>query len=91
MNQDECGRNAVWGGCEECLINSHFQSVEGATQVTQDDDPESLGRLAPHEFPLALAALAARVAKGIYAVGDLIPKITVLGTVWVPVWRLPVP
>ena len=27
MNQVECGRNAVWGGCEACLINSHFQSV----------------------------------------------------------------
>ena len=27
MNQVECGRNAVWGGCEECLINSHFQST----------------------------------------------------------------
>jgi hypothetical protein len=27
MNQVECGRIAVWGGCEECLINSHFQSV----------------------------------------------------------------
>ena len=27
MNQVECGRNAVWGGFEECLINSHFQSV----------------------------------------------------------------
>ena len=26
MNQVECGRNAVWGGCEKCLINSHFQS-----------------------------------------------------------------
>ena len=26
MNRVGCGRNAVWGGCEECLINSHFQS-----------------------------------------------------------------
>ena len=28
MNQVECGRNAVWGGCEESLINSHFQFTE---------------------------------------------------------------
>ena len=26
MKRVGCGRNAVWGGCEECLINSHFQS-----------------------------------------------------------------
>ena len=27
MDQAGCGRDAVWGGCEdcaECLINSHF-------------------------------------------------------------------
>eukprot|EP01043_Picozoa_sp_COSAG02_P032741 COSAG02_NODE_2202_length_9534_cov_20.277160_4_plen_88_part_00 len=28
-------------------------------QVTEDDDPESRGRLAPHEVPLVMAALAA--------------------------------
>ena len=27
MNRVGCGRNAVWGGCEESLINSHFQST----------------------------------------------------------------
>eukprot|EP01044_Picomonas_judraskeda_P007806 COSAG03_NODE_858_length_5603_cov_3.620276_9_plen_105_part_00 len=34
MNQVECGRNAVWGGCEACLINSHFQiSDQSSYQV----------------------------------------------------------
>ena len=28
-------------------------------QVTQDDDPESRGRLAPHELPLVMAAFVA--------------------------------
>ena len=30
MNRVGRGRNAVWGGCEESLINSHFQSVRAA-------------------------------------------------------------
>ena len=38
MNQVECGRNAVWGGCEECLINSHFQSA----RPLRDYDTEGL-------------------------------------------------
>ena len=33
MNQVECGRNEVWGGCEESLINSHFQSVVAAARA----------------------------------------------------------
>ena len=37
MNRVGCGRNAVWGGCEECLINSHFQSVSEIQKHAHQD------------------------------------------------------
>ena len=37
MNRVGCGRNAVWGGCEESLINSHFQSDHDAVTIAVTD------------------------------------------------------
>ena len=48
MNQVECGRNAVWGGCEESLINSHFQSV---IPLVHAADCMPLAEVGPTERP----------------------------------------
>eukprot|EP01044_Picomonas_judraskeda_P020060 COSAG03_NODE_4372_length_1572_cov_1.537678_2_plen_126_part_00 len=61
MNRVGGGRNAVWGGCEESLINAHFQSVSFSVSRRQPVGASSATGCVrrPGRPPAAMAAAGA--------------------------------